>query len=300
MPENFLKNEMRFIDDIPFHERTNEHYLRRNMLLYGWMLQIATRSHVPWNIFMQLLGPRYDELIGFIIQTDFRRFVSSSTSTSFTYKDEVMQAVEKVFNMPSFNYNISCPIAHLGGMTGMELIDHMNAGIFEITPRLHLPLIDLVADAIELALGGHVGTHVINEYLINARLITGPGDKWNFILAVYPNPGACPSDVFKQITMEVLEAKNELLQQGYKGRLPVLLLAPALENKENATSYKERYKDIYHLWSISAVRFFNLLDKTVKGKEEKAAEHFMTIFLNQPSIALHATEAFEELKKTLN
>lgn len=276
--EDYIKEELKRIDDLPIKNRVEEEYFLRNALYYGYLLQ-EKDLRVSWDILAPLVGLTRENLV--LICRDFRTFIKVSNEQGFVFFDNMMKALDTTLNDPALNYHINSRVPFFNGITGKQLINYLNL----LDSPTGITFTSLFMDAFRDVLPG-ISIHAVNDQLPHICLVTGPDEIWHFLLVVFPNAGTLTSADVERLAGHLWAIEDDIPSK-YSIGIPILLFAPAISYK--GSQFASHRKQMHHVWAFSALRFFHLLHNTVLQCEkiklplQTIIKHFPVIFTAQGS-----------------
>lgn len=279
----YVKTALRRVDNKSYVSRNNSTYLERDFLFYGWLLQ-REFDKVDKKLLTNYVGVDRSERIDDAAELLDEKAFDVYMDESFRFIDPMMDAIEAAFDSDEFEYRILQDLPFFPKKyKAIDFIKHMNQ---METPNQ--PLEQLIPNALISALDGvKKKAESVNSGITILEGPTGTQDKiW--LLGVSVMPYHCTLSERDEKSFDFFLsrfiAQNEAIGDFRQSCWYVLTFCTSVDG--NVRKFVEGNRDIYYMWDLSAVRFFNKLKTTIenipntdaKAKSRKTAEHFMNCF----------------------
>lgn len=279
-------------------------YLPLDTILSAWLLQ-NKYGEVDRDLLNRLVGSTLTDKIDTFLRTELWKYVAGRDirQSSFQFSNEMMRAIENVYSQEDLSYQI---LDYLPGfnayilkhdnqfLLGYEFLEYINS--------LRHSEIGRLTEVVALAFANRIpNTNVSTpfpERYPDIYLVESRDYAWAFVVSVRPALGTLSKSDYTEAIFH-LSATMLLLQGKYSDRVKGILLGPDV-NEEEAFQIASTYPYIYYLWSISAIRFFHMLDQVKdKANSERLAANFSHIFPSEPTGRLWARAAILRLRKAV-
>jgi len=292
--ESYIRDLVAGKHSIIYSNRRTILYLEQNFWLYSWILQ-RTKLVVERLLLLDILGTDQLDLL-FTERALANNFVEKNTDHGFILREQMMAAIESVFNDPKTNFKLNSRLPFFDvNITGFEFMLYMSS--------LKLPngrsIADLIGRAIENALPG-VDVTIPEGEMSHIRLVSGPetdeGRLWEFLMIIIPEKYAMTEQFVKNFVFDLNPIRDMVIKRTGNRELKAIIMSPTVHNDSVLDLLTNRYNWIHHMWSLSIVRFFNQLENVItRGNQSRLIEDFICIF-NEQKVAFSSSLATKNLQ----
>lgn len=306
MIDAYLENIIRELDTTSIRLQTNDMRLPLDFLHYMWQLSYRPGSQpnveticIDKSELLKWLGGTMEGLLDrHLRQEELGNYVhlqicvdeiTRREYSCYCISPDDLGKVQKILDK---HYGITSSIPHLG-MPGYRYVRQIN------TPDIHL------RDGIGYALLSLLNDDENNPFVridpldASTLRLQHVNNLWTIFVAVYHNDGGVDKQKMGQICAEIHQIRGAATQFTSAEVPKVLLLAPDTTDVD-AWKVANANPRIYHLWTLSLIRLFKLLDAEVKrcGKD-KVAQVFDKIFPPQDVSPISEVKIVERITQEL-
>lgn len=291
--ESYVRSEITRVEEIPNNIRHSGHYVRRNIFLYSWILQ-RKNNIVNRNELINLIGDSLKDAINIITDLDLIYHYAQIKGELIVLTENMLKAIERVFDDAQYNYHITKPVPYFDGITGEKLINYLNS----IEKTKNTTILDIFRDAFTKAFIG-ISWIPVNPNSPETVLISSPDRSWVFLLCIHQDTGAMSPRDAEHLIAGLWKDEAYLRQESkIQGKLAKLIFTSSIDYEE---AIEIRGDDnLYYAWSLSVLKFFHLLASEIRGDEQIATKFLPVIFEDQDGLAWSSYKAVKLLKQKIS
>lgn len=281
-----VKGIFDMVDFTPTSGRTSRVTLRKNILIYGWLLQ-RKGVNIKIRKLSKLVGGN-NLHVDFVIQEfQDQDLLQDKNTKEFTFSPQTMNAIEaelearyKILDrIPFFPSNIN----------GVDLIEYIN-----IFSRSKNAKTNICINALQSALAVSI-THVIREPLIDleAHIFSHPKDKWSIAVVVIRNNGILNNLETTKLGIRLKLLRIRLQEQEIQAPY-LLVISPGFSTGKLDTPDSF---DTFSITILETIRLFMGLKRLIDIYGPRVSENFTYLFEGNQAFTLR--NSLSHLEKVL-
>ncbi len=284
-------------------------YLQRDLVVAGWMLQGEEPEPNPINEddWLSLISPipnsRRREIAKYELEVIFVRegYVKRLGRNSLMFTPEMLVSIISAFADPVYKLNLLEPIPYLDGrivggqkhLSGLQFLRYMNQ--IDLLEANDLSV--LFASCFQTAFQSVSVSAPAGEHS-SLRQISSTLGSWEFMIITVPSRGTIS---FEQLKMALVDIGKFETKRSLQRLEPIktLFISPTIESGEEELI---DFPLVYHLWTLSSVRFLHSLGKLMQNYGREPVESaFNNYFPAEPDAKFSSVEGLsrveDEIKK---
>jgi hypothetical protein len=285
-----IENAHQAIYNTPLEKRNNDTFLRRDVMLYGWLLQEA-EGVIKINRLQHIIG--LEEEVSTYLRTtlnpDGHLAIYNLDAGFIRFSDKFIAEIASFLNSPDHGYRLSenLPGSRKTGRDLIEAFAHIRPQP-DVVPEI-TRLIERFSGLTPNLKGSEGGLGEIYQFGEN---------QFSFMVCVCLYDGATTQARLDQIIARLISPLR--ISDPYLRISKTLLIAP---DTDDVTAFRRivDFDKTYHSWPISFVRLMHGLESLSKEITLDAVrKSFISIFPSDDAAPFSATEALLRIKKKVS